>query len=1066
MGSLSAYRLNYSLQDVRGLTPYRTVYSCGADYYKEGRVTGIRTEQDAEGYLSRAEARVRGTAAYDVYAELDKKFGIVGYGCTCLAHQKTGAACKHVAALLIALHKNPEEPAAPAVPGGVADPRVDEEVLSALNGAVAVRPRCEDGDVELAPVIEETEGALTLSFRIGRKVLCQVRDVWEFAHRMQEGAVGSYGKTVRFCHCPGAFREDCRPLAEFLARAAGEAEAYHRRFAPYAALPDPRRLTLSPRQTDEFYDLCRDREIAATESVAESGRIAFGGMPGLTFRVSGSRILRLTAEEDSRILRGERYVYVMTDDRLCRCEGDLARFAVPVLEELARSAPAGLRITGPSAPAFVASVLPRLAAVARVEGADLLRRRYPVEPLSASVELSATGEAVFASPRFVYGTTVVSALAPALPGEGRDTVREGEILGLLSAYGFYALDRRMVLDREEAMIRFAERGIEELRALCTVIGGEGFEKLNVTEMGPVSVQMATHAGRLRLSFQGSRFSFDELRKCLEAYGQNRSVVRLRDGTLVRLHRESMEALQTLEAGAGTIRGDKMEFSAVRACFMESLLSGVEGITLTRDEETEALLRAVRGADTAMLEVPDRVQVKLRNYQLSGFRWLAGLEHAGLGGILADEMGLGKTLQVLTLIAHRREGCSLIVCPASLLYNWKKEAERFCPDLRLAVAAGTPEERQSVVSRAGELDLIITSYDLLRNDEELYRDTAFRLCVADEAQYLKNHRTRNAQSIKKIRAQSRFALTGTPIENSLSDLWSIFDFVLPGFLPSRTRFHRQYELTARRDGRPAAELARAVEPFILRRMKTTVLSELPEKIETVLPVPLEEEQRRLYDATLAETRSEFRRMLAATGQAPDTVQFLSLLLRLRQICCHPRLCAPGYEGSGAKTELCCELLHSAIEGGHRVLLFSQFTSMLDLLRERLDREGISYFVLTGQTKPGERLELTERFDRGEADVFLISLKAGGTGLNLTGADVVIHYDPWWNLAAQNQATDRAHRMGQKNRVQVFRLIAEDTVEEQILRLQESKAELSDALIREGGTFISALSREELASLLDL
>ncbi|MBR6556421.1 MAG: SNF2 helicase associated domain-containing protein [Clostridia bacterium] len=1065
---MDPFKLSFTLQDVRARIPYKTIYSRGSDYYKEGRVLGIRTETDADGYLTAAEGSVRDGELYSVSAAFDRKFGITACRCSGAECSRLEGACKHTAALLLAVY-NTRTPAKPApaapAPAAPADPRTDAEMLANLVQNCAEPPDSRLGTVALLPVIEDISPSLSLSFRIGEKTLCQMRDIFSFADAMRSGRRAAYGRALSFVHSPGAFQPESRPLAEFLTQAAEENRDFHRRLSPYASAGDTRKLVLSPRQLDEFFDLCIGRDIAASESVSEQSILMTEDLSFFRLRVEGDRILRLAAEDEFRLLHGAAHTYVFCRDRLCRAGGDFARYALPLLSQLQQQSDGTLRITGPSAPLFVSSVLDRLRTCTEVLGAELLHERYPTAKLRPQIHLSYIGGAVFARPQFIYGDAVTNPLRPALPGEARDLVGESHVLSLLYAYGFHAFDEKLILDREDMLFAFARTGVAELSERAEIIPGDGFENLRLREQAPLTFSLSVSGRRLKLEFEGSEFTLEELFRSSEAYLRNEKFIRLRSGELFELHEESMRLISSLREVTGTAEADgSLSLPMARAFYLQSLLSGAQETAFRTDAEVRELLSAVRDSDTRELPVPECIRADLRNYQATGFRWLAGLEKAGLGGILADDMGLGKTLQMLTLIASESTGCSLIVCPASLLYNWKNEAERFCPHLTVRVAAGLPEERAAAIAAADSTDILITSYDLLRNDEELYQNIEFRLCVADEAQYIKNFRTKNAQATKRIRARARFALTGTPIENSLSDLWSIFDFILPGLLPSQARFHRVYELPAQHTGTVDPILRNTVSPFILRRLKETVLSELPEKIESIVPAVFGREQQKLYDATLAETRSEFRELLAARGHAPDTVRFLALLTRLRQICCHPSLCSPGWTGESAKLELCADLVSSSIEGGHRVLIFSQFTSMLEILRARLTEMGVSHFLLTGETRTAGRLQLVDDFNAGKADVFLISLKAGGTGLNLTGADVVIHYDPWWNVAAQNQATDRAHRLGQTRRVQVFRLIAENTVEEQILKLQAHKAGLSDALIREGATFLSSLSEAELLSIL--
>ena len=358
-------------------------------------------------------------------------------------------------------------------------------------------------------------------------------------------------------------------------------------------------------------------------------------------------------------------------------------------------------------------------------------------------------------------------------------------------------------------------------------------------------------------------------------------------------------------------------------------------------------------------------------------------------------------------------------------------------------------------------MVITSYDLLKRDLEWYQDIEFESQFIDEAQYIKNAGTLSAKAVKAIHSASRFALTGTPMENRLGELWSIFDYLMPGFLFSYAKFRREYEIPIAKEGNRDAlrQLRQLIGPFILRRLKQQVLMELPEKMETVVYSKAEGVQKELYAASASLLKEKLE-----TGEEGDKIQILAALTRLRQICCHPSLCYSHYRAGSAKLETCVDLVKNGIAGNHKILLFSQFTSMLELIGKRLDQENISYYCLTGETPKEERLHLVNAFGQDSTQVFLISLKAGGTGLNLTAADMVIHYDPWWNVAAQNQATDRAYRIGQDKKVTVFRLIMKDTVEENIEHLQKMKQNLADDVIKEGTINLASLSREDMLAIL--
>ena len=436
-------------------------------------------------------------------------------------------------------------------------------------------------------------------------------------------------------------------------------------------------------------------------------------------------------------------------------------------------------------------------------------------------------------------------------------------------------------------------------------------------------------------------------------------------------------------------------------------------------------------------------------------------------------GFGKTLQLITLLllyveAQENPKASIVVCPSSLALNWENEMKKFAPSLKTMVIHGNAKEREKQLKQIPKYHVVVTSYDLLKRDKEIYEELGyeFQYIIADEAQYIKNNNTQNAKAIKVIQAKTRYALTGTPIENSLSELWSIFDFIMPGYLFHYHKFKQMYETPIVKDQDEIAmkKLKMLIEPFILRRVKKEVLTELPDKTISVLNNEMQEEQLKIYLSYLANAKQEAMQELQQNGVEKSQIKILALLMRLRQICCHPGLFIDNYKGESSKLNQCIEIVKDAVSAGHKILLFSGYTGMFPFIEKALQKEAISYFKLTGQTKVGERIGMVEEFNQNEEiKVFLISLKAGGTGLNLIGADMVIHYDPWWNLSAENQATDRTYRIGQKKNVQVYKLITKNSIEERIYELQQRKAKLIDSMLSTNQTFINKLSKEEIMQL---
>ena len=525
-------------------------------------------------------------------------------------------------------------------------------------------------------------------------------------------------------------------------------------------------------------------------------------------------------------------------------------------------------------------------------------------------------------------------------------------------------------------------------------------------------------------------------------------------------------------GAGTFR-----MNNIYAAYVQSSLNALDGVDV--EAAPSWMKKAKKQSHAEKVEVEplgDDLEKTLRFYQKEGVYWLRFLERSGFSGILADEMGLGKTIQTLTWLQMKRydkdavDKPALIVCPTSLVDNWGDEVEKFTPNLSVLKMHGA--DRHDLWKQVADCNLVVTSYALLRRDLEKYLEYEFSVAVLDEAQHIKNRSTQNAKSAKKIKSIHKLVLTGTPIENSVADLWSIMDFLMPGYLSNHKAFREHYELPISKGG-PDAEFAqiklrRKLNPFLMRRLKRDVAKDLPEKIQRVANCTLSKDQHMVYKQLLDSAKSKINDMVEEQGFNKSRMQILKTLLRLRQTCCHLDLLKlPDLKSDfpSAKMELFFELVDEAVDGEHRILVFSQFTSMLSILRRKLETRGMKYCYLDGATK--NRQEMVKKFNTDRSiPIFLISLKAGGSGLNLTGADMVIHYDPWWNPAVEDQATDRAHRIGQKNTVYSVKLITKNTVEEKVLAMQQRKKSIIDATLEKEGDFTQALSWDDVQELLSL
>lgn len=554
-----------------------------------------------------------------------------------------------------------------------------------------------------------------------------------------------------------------------------------------------------------------------------------------------------------------------------------------------------------------------------------------------------------------------------------------------------------------------------------------------------------------------------LAELLAALRGGRRFVPLGDGQFAMISEQLRQRLNSIQDVSTTDSGQIRVSRAATAVIEEAL--GTD-ITFEADSSWRDALDRLRTAKTLQPKVPANLMADLREYQKSGYSWLARLAHWGIGGCLADDMGLGKTVQTLGVLLDRaNKGAALIIAPTSVGSNWQREAERFAPSLKPKLYR--EHDRQTLIDSAGPGDLIITSYQLLQRDVERFTARSWYTLVLDEAQFIKNFQTKTAQAVRQLDADWRIALSGTPLENHLGELWSLMRTVSPGLLGSWDRFRKNFAEPIERQGNRdrLQALGRVVRPFILRRTKKEVLSELPERTEVVRYAELSTEERKKYDAARMAAINELTQPEGEEGEAQMRIRVLAWLTRLRQLSCHPALVDKRWAESSAKLDLFMEIVEELREGEHRALVFSQFVQHLSLLREALDKAGVTYQYLDGSTPAAKRQEAVDRFQGGEGDLFLISLKAGGTGLNLTAADYVIHMDPWWNPAVEDQATDRAHRIGQQRAVTVYRLVAKDTIEQQILALHADKRELISGVL-DGADRAGRMSTDELVSLIRL
>ncbi len=1029
----------FTLANARGAIANSAAFARGSTDAREGRVGSVTIESQ-EGLLAyRGVVRV-GTKDYHPVFEYDEEQDVfVRFRCDCDPSVKGLCGCRHAAALMVAVCGGAGEWISAQEGGDFID-----ELLGERRSAVpSVWRTALETPVRLYPVLfRASDTEVQLGLKIGR-TRPYVVSLGDFAGRVQRQELVVYGRELTTTHRESEIAPEDAALFGQLVMLAGDEK--RRRGAG---------LVLSGAELDQTMRLLVGREIEARREKDDvrSVRVRRGSLhlPLEMERTQGRAQLHVLADE---IVLGQSGAYRFKEDEIvCAWGQDFERIAG--LLQIAQRYPQGVRFDEAQLDTLLSRVVaPAMADVDVRKGQQILSEHLPM-PVTPKLYVDKAGDRrLSCRVRFDYCGTQLA------PGEEnphirRNTALEEDVL--------YAV--RRVFPQEEQPGEYFFEGNDDacfavlseqlpgLEAAGEVMITPQLLQSNIKKKKAVTFGLTAEHEKLILKADLDGFEQADLDVALTAYRQKKKYVRLRGGTFLsgEALEQAADAAQVLDSLDVTAeeaqQGTQVPMS--RALYLDQALKGRETIRLRAPKAVEDWTQRLKTAQQMQAVQPSSLKATLRGYQLTGLSWLCALENEGFGGVLADDMGLGKTIQVLSMLlcaAERGEAVrAMVVCPASLQLNWAAEAAKFAPSLSCCALTGSAEERRDQILATEAKQLMITSYDQLRRDVQLYKDVAFTHVLLDEAQNIKNAASQAARAVKALRADHRFAMTGTPIENRLSELWSIFDFVMPGYLLTYKKFKDRFEAPIVREKSEKARenLHLMVAPFILRRMKKDVLSDLPEKVETVMTSEMTTEQRRLY-AAYASQLSKSARQGVLAGQ--ERMQMLAGLTRLRQLCCDPRLCLEGYAGGSGKLDQLLEIVRDACVADHHILLFSQFTSMLDLIDQALRDEGLTTFMLTGETQKEERMDLVEAFNAGEADVFLISLKAGGTGLNLTGADVVIHYDPWWNVAAQNQATDRAYRIGQTKGVQVIRLIASDSVEERILHLQESKRALSDGVL---------------------
>lgn len=972
-----------------------------------------------------------------------------------------------------------------------------EEQNAGKHGEISIEPRI---------LYDKFSGNMKMEFKIGKSKMYKIKSLAEFYSRMINKENYKYREGLQFIHDENEFTEESKPLLKFILKYAEMIKFANSNsnsnYKYFGKALNENTILIGNSGIDEIFEILKGKEVEFYKD-AKDEKVKFVEQnPKIEFQLKQLQDGKYVFESNQDIykiilIKGKDYKYILNKNKLYKCDKNFENTVIKLIELYRQNYLTEITLEKKDLSDFFSIVMPKMKNAIKIKNIDEDElEQYKPKQLEVKTffDFDNAGN-VIADLIFKYGTEEFNPLDETkkitFP---RNIIDETKALNMFRRTGFMfdAKNLRFILPDEDKIFEFISVDIQNYSNRFEVLVTDNFKTKQIKNLKIGGIGIKIQNDLLSIDLDNLNIDIEELKGIMEKYELRKKYYRLKDGSFINLE-DSKEAdffdklINGMDVKYKDIEKGKITLPINRTMYLNTILKSLNSTPINKNDGYKKIVTNLDKNGIDEIQVPEELDLVLRYYQKTGFKWLKLLDSYKFGGILADDMGLGKTIQILSVILDYAENysnkdeivgqksienkkASLVIAPSSLTLNWKKEAEKFAKDLKVMVIRGNQQERNTLINKIDDFDLVITSYDLLKRDIEQYKekDYNFRFIIADEAQYLKNSNTQNAKAIKELKADTRYALTGTPIENSLAELWSIFDFIMPGYLYDYKKFKNMYEapIVREEDGKALDKLRTLIEPFVLRRTKKEVLTELPEKEVTVLESEMQEEQQEIYLSYLSNVKEDVANLIQENGYGRSQMKVLAALTRLRQICCHPGLFIKDYQGESSKLEQCMEIIEEATKGGHKILLFSSYTSMLEIIEEELNKKHIKYFKLTGATKVDERINLVDEFNSNEEiKVFLISLKAGGTGLNLTGADMVIHYDPWWNLSTENQATDRAYRIGQKNNVQVYKLITKNSIEEKIYELQRKKEALIDNVLDTKTTFINKLSKEDIMSLFE-
>lgn len=1048
-------------------------------FYENGAVLRIHIEENKNGYEISGQVNADGTI-YTQHIEANKSSKIVSASCDCIFSDEY-TACAHIGAILLAI----QEQAPTRFPydfkadyRSVREKRLQQQrdrennirrqmelqrraslEKAATNLTAMIRDdminsfEIKDEDpVRLYIVYEDGYYNSQLRFKVGRDKLYFIKNVNNFLRNMVDHDHVKYGKYFEWTHDEKQLDEPSQKIYQFMHTYAPANDYY---YTPENS------ISLDNKSFGAFVDLIRAIPDSYSDVTVERGDY----VP--TIKVTKDQydyILELEKTADKgynsfALTRTD--VVEFKDHTMYDTPLDEQGIGVRLLNEFYENQDK-LYVSHAQMPDFYNYILSPIKDYIKITGMDTSEFDQVEDKIEVYGDIDEDEVAYFAVIG-VYGDKKVNLLTDK---EKPHSPKADMVDHLLSQYNPDVDDKYYYFDtNHEETMDFLNKGIPFLSSVCDVYVSDALKKVGTKSKFNVSVGITVSHDLLSIDVDSIDIPKEELAAVLRSYKKKKKYHKLKNGQMLYIDSDELEELSDMmdryHLSNRDIKDGHIDMNLNRAFALDMDADHMEHLTVNRSQAFEDVLERLKNFKAQKHPLSPHYEKILRDYQKEGYQWLSTMTDLHFGGILADDMGLGKTLQMVALLENSKNNFAIIVTPSSLVLNWLDEFQKFSESISAVAVIGNAENRQSIIKNAHHYNALVTSYDYMRRDVDLYKDLEFDFIILDEAQYIKNQKTKNAISVKQLKGKQRFALTGTPIENSLAELWSIFDFLNKNYLFNYTYFKRTYEspIVRDHDEEKQAELKKLISPFVLRRTKKEVLKELPDKVEKTISIEFADDERKLYLAHLAAANQQLKSL---NGNS-DRIQILAMLTRLRQICCEPRMAFDDIKHISSKLQACLDIVDNYKENGKKVIIFSSFKTALELIAAELDKRKIKYHMLTGATNKLKRKQYVDEFQTDDSTVFLISLKAGGTGLNLTAAEGVIHFDPWWNMSAQSQATDRAHRIGQKNTVFVYKLIMADSIEEKIQKLQESKKDLADTFVEGNDGSITTMTTDEIMDL---